>query len=523
MQKTYLFLILLLAILLRVVYLDKFPPSLNWDEVSHAYNAYSLLRTGRDQWGQVLPLVSFRAYGDYPAPINLYFTAPFVLLFGPTDFAARLPHALIGAIGVIPIFAAAYCWSKNFKLALLASLLFAITPWALFPSRAVFQSNWTLFLMSIFLALYLRSSFRLSFLFLGLSLFSYHNARIFIPLFAVFLLVYFRRHLFFILAVLGLSVLILLSPSSLARGNWVGILDPGVISGIEQSRLASSLPAPFPRLIYNRPVYLVNQFVSHLLGYFCPQFLALSGGTQFQYSLPGFGVLLWPEAVFFYLGLILILFKLKSSSPTDKLLLVWLFLAAFPAAVTRDKFAVIRSNLMIPPVVLISAWGLWWSWSQLKTRLRKIYIFAIIISLFIFLDLYMENYFKKYPVNYSQSWQFGYKEVANYVKNHYQDYNQIIITKRYGEPHEFVAFYWPWDPADFQAHASWDFHANWYWINGLDKIKFVVDREMADTVANLPIGKKYLIVSDPDFPTLGRNLTQINFLDNKPAFIIKEL
>ena len=154
MQKTYLFLILILAIFLRVVYLDKFPPSLNWDEVSHAYNAYSLLRTGRDQWGQVLPLVSFRAYGDYPAPINLYFTVPFVFLFGPTDFTARFPHALIGTVGVIPIFAAAYYWRKNFKLALLASLLFAITPWALFPSRAVFQSNWALFLMSIFLILF---------------------------------------------------------------------------------------------------------------------------------------------------------------------------------------------------------------------------------------------------------------------------------------------------------------------------------------------------------------------------------
>lgn len=515
MQKTYLLLILVSAFFLRVFYLDQLPPSLNWDEVSHAYNAYSLLKTGRDQWGQVLPLISFRAYGDYPAPLNLYFTIPFEYLLGPTDFAARLPHALIGALGVIPIFAAAYYWRKNSKLALLAALLFAVTPWTLFPSRAVFQSNWALFLLSLFLALYLRSRYRLSFLFLGLSLFSYHNARILVPLFAIFLLVYFRRHIFSWLIILGLSVFILLSPTTLARGSWVGLLDPGVISGIEQSRIASSLPDPLPRLIYNRPMYLAGQLTSHFLGYFSPRFLAFSGGTQWQYSLPGFGVLLMPQVIFFYLGLILILFKLKSSLPSDKLLLVWLFLAPLAAVITRDEFAVIRSNLMIPPLVLITALGLW--------RLRKAYMFAVLISLLVFLDLYLENYFIEYPVNYSQSWQYGYKEAVRFVKDRYSQYDEIIFTKRYGEPHEFVAFYWPWNPADFQTKVSWDYHANWYWVNSLEKFKFVNDWEMSQTVSLLPAGPKYLIVSSPDNPSSGTLLTQINFLDNKPAFIIKEL
>jgi len=30
---------------------------LNWDEVSHGYNAYSILKTGKDEWGKTFPLI----------------------------------------------------------------------------------------------------------------------------------------------------------------------------------------------------------------------------------------------------------------------------------------------------------------------------------------------------------------------------------------------------------------------------------------------------------------------------------
>jgi len=36
---------------LRLYKIDSNPPALNWDEVSHGYNAFSILRTGADEWG----------------------------------------------------------------------------------------------------------------------------------------------------------------------------------------------------------------------------------------------------------------------------------------------------------------------------------------------------------------------------------------------------------------------------------------------------------------------------------------
>ena len=51
-KKHFLILTLALALVLRVVNLSTNPPELNWDEISMGYTAYSLLETGRDEWGE---------------------------------------------------------------------------------------------------------------------------------------------------------------------------------------------------------------------------------------------------------------------------------------------------------------------------------------------------------------------------------------------------------------------------------------------------------------------------------------
>src|SRR3990170_2555957 len=94
-------LVFVLAALVRVFYLDSLPPALNWDEISHGYNAYSILKTGSDEWGQALPVVNFRAYGDYPLPLNLYMTIPSILVFGLNEFSVRFPHAVLGVFTVV--------------------------------------------------------------------------------------------------------------------------------------------------------------------------------------------------------------------------------------------------------------------------------------------------------------------------------------------------------------------------------------------------------------------------------------
>src|SRR5438094_6592309 len=92
--------ILVLSVFLRFYLLGSNPPSIDWDEASLGYNAYSILKTGADEYGNAFPL-SFRSFDDYKPPVYIYLTVPAVAIFGLNEFAVRLPAAVIGVIAVI--------------------------------------------------------------------------------------------------------------------------------------------------------------------------------------------------------------------------------------------------------------------------------------------------------------------------------------------------------------------------------------------------------------------------------------
>ena len=87
--------VLLIAFVLRISNVDSLPPALNWDEVSHGYNAWSILKTAKDEWGKLFPII-FKAYGDFKLPVYIYVTALFEFVFGLNSWAVRLPSVLAG-------------------------------------------------------------------------------------------------------------------------------------------------------------------------------------------------------------------------------------------------------------------------------------------------------------------------------------------------------------------------------------------------------------------------------------------
>jgi len=85
MKRFWLPAILILAFLVRFVNLNSHPVGFNADEASFGYDAYSILKTCKDQWGNFLPL-TLKSFGDYKAPIYSYLAVPFVAIFGLTPF-----------------------------------------------------------------------------------------------------------------------------------------------------------------------------------------------------------------------------------------------------------------------------------------------------------------------------------------------------------------------------------------------------------------------------------------------------
>src|SRR3989304_1265994 len=128
-------LILILATVLRFWHISQNPPSLYWDEVSLGYNAYSILKTGRDEHGKFLPFTNFAAFGDYKPPGYIYAAVPAIAAFGLNEISVRLPSAFFGVLTVLIAYFLARKIFENERIALFAAFFLAISPWHIQFSR----------------------------------------------------------------------------------------------------------------------------------------------------------------------------------------------------------------------------------------------------------------------------------------------------------------------------------------------------------------------------------------------------
>src|SRR3989344_1739996 len=90
-------LILILAASLRLWRLGSIPPGLTADEASLGYNAYSIINSGRDFWGETFPII-FKSFGDYTPGLYVYLSIPFIAIFGLNEISVRLLSAISGIL-----------------------------------------------------------------------------------------------------------------------------------------------------------------------------------------------------------------------------------------------------------------------------------------------------------------------------------------------------------------------------------------------------------------------------------------
>lgn len=547
LENRLLALIVLLAIALRFYALSANPPAMNWDEISHGYNAYSILKTGRDEWGKFLPTI-FRAYGDYKLPVYIYLTAVSEAVFGLSAFAVRFPSALAGIATVVFTYLLA---KKLFdrKVAAISALLVALEPWSFFLSRGAFEANLAVAFIVAGVYLFLTGLEKHKYLLvaavlMGLSVWTYNSARIFVPLLLITLLLIYKnelaglyRHRSRIIQCALLIILLffvpmfyqLVRPVGQARYGKVAILDVGAIAQINELRARSKYPQVLSRIIYNKATYFASKFAAGYVSHFSPGFLFLRGGTQYQFSIPNRGLLYLIDIPFLLSGTYWLLRKRTKST---LVVLSWLILAPVPSSLTREAPQVLRAITMLPIPMLISALGIIFFLEKIPGNLKLLTTILYSIVVLAFLGSYLRSYFLDYPQNYSWSWQYGYKQAVEYTKANYSMYGKIIVTKKYGEPHEFFLFYWPWSPQKYQSDPGLVrfYQSEWYWVDRFDKFYFVNDWQIpksgsvfvleSKNTVDCAVAKCLLITSPANFPAGWRKLEQINFLDGKGAFEI---
>lgn len=538
-----LILIVLLAFFLRFYRVVDIPPSLNWDEVSIGYNAYSVLKTGKDEWGVFLPL-HFQSYGEFKLPVQIYASIPGIYLFGLNELGLRITPVVYGTLTVLLLYFLGLELFKKRTVGLVAAFLLSISPWHIQLTRASFESSFACFWVVLGI-LFLIKGFRkksylvLSTIFFLISIYTYNTARIFTPLFlgAIFL-IYFRFLMerkkviliAFIVFIIGLLPLIpfTLNGDAGARLKLVSIVnDPGLLPRVNENRGNSELPVPLNRIVHSRYTYIVYYYVRNYLSHFSPDYLFVNGALHKQHHVQNIGQLYLFQAPFLFIGFYL-LFKQKQKFRW--IIVLWIIIAHIPVAIASDSVPHALRNLISNPAYqLLTAFGLYEAFFILKKRKYAYLIIGTIVVIGIYqFQGYLINYYTKYPNLYSKDWQYGYKEVVSYINENKDKYDLVVFTRHYGEPHMFTLFYENYLPEKFQKNPNLVRFETFDWVRVLKFDKYYFPdlgdegTKYSDIVAQNP-DKKLLFIGKPgDFLSDVPILQTIFFLDGQKAFIIVE-
>ncbi|MDO8621137.1 MAG: glycosyltransferase family 39 protein [Candidatus Levybacteria bacterium] len=473
MSKKFIFLfvaILVLAAFLRLYRLNSIPPGVNQDEASIGYTAYSILHTGRDEYGRLFPL-SFQSFGDWKLPVYIYSVVPFVSLLGLSELAVRLPSALVGIISVGLTFFLVRLLFKNNLLAFLTMFLIAIAPWHLHLSRVESESNTAVLFIILGMICFLKSLKAKHWLiipsafFFALTYFTYAGNHVFTTLLVLGLLFIYRSEIkitkiSIIAAVifLGMSSFIFsqtLFGADATKISGIGIFgDPSVVHAqIELPRLEHNNPNSFfARLTHNRVVFGLERFGQNYMNAFSGQFLFVSGGTNKAHNIANFGNMYLVEAPFLFLGLIYLIVLKKGKE--KYLVVLWFFIAPIAASITKDAPHTNRMFAIFPILPLVVAFGLSWAVTEIIDKpWRKLAVVIIAIFFLLNVAIYIDRYYAHFPRDEAQNWGLGYKELNLLLSKPEFSSQKVIMARPQYEPYVYLLFYSIYNPSLYQKQA----------------------------------------------------------------------
>lgn len=435
--------IIFIASILRLWNLDNTPPHLRNDEAALGYNAYSILKTGKDEHGELLPLI-FQSFGDWKMGLYIYLTIPFISMLGLNELSTRLPSAIFGVVTVWLTFKIVLQLFASRKLALMATLVFAISPLLIIFSRGAWEVNVSLTLTMSAIYFFLKavsgkSQFLLSSsFFFGLTLITSHTAKLSTPIIlATLSLAYFKQVKAVPLKLILLSVLIgiiLTIPVGLsfAQGKFTRITTLSIFS------------------YYENPPSIFQAITSRWFNLYSASTLFIKGDTNPQHGAPNSGPFLILDSIFLIAGII----KLIRNGTYQQNIFIWagLLLLSLPSALTIEKVNFERVLPMFVPLLILVSLGINSLWENVEKRYKKsaklifiTFICFYLLNYVYFLDQYFIHGSKK-----NDAWQYGYKQIVEKVTPLQNKYGQIIVQQSLEHPYIFFLFYQKYDPKKYQ-------------------------------------------------------------------------
>lgn len=540
MKTKLLILILGLAAALRLWGLGSIPPHLTPDEASLGYNAYSILKTGKDEYGEKFPMI-FKSFGDDKPGFYVYLTVPSVAAFGLSEFAVRFPSALAGIFSVWLVFLIARRLFDE-RIALAASFVMAVMPWAIYFSRGAWEVNVALTLTLAGIYFFLKSLKETKFIivsaiFFALTLLTYQGAKLSTGIVVVLLAaIYWRKVvryptkqvIFAALCGLIVSAPIFLSLFSGRAGRLTVF---SIFSYPRPKEYTEAFLDEGGEKIGDLNYYLFHSeilnFKRGILGrwfnHFSGRFLFFEGDwPNPRHSAPYQGMLLLSDMALLILGFVALT---KYGAKRGALFVwLWLILAPLPAALSRDAVHAVRSLNTLVSLAILLGFGL--ESLLTKGRITKILFVGAFLAAFVY---FLDAYFVHVPKHNSRYWEYGYKQIVETVTPIQGNYKKIKIQQSFAQPYIYFLFFQRYDPAKYQEQAKLtesEFKGDVGYVTKLDNIEFApidwsVNRGekgtlfVADTIRIPPEDSK----DEGQF----KLIKEIKYLDGNSAFRILEV
>lgn len=469
MIEAFLVIVIAVGAFFRLESLTHLPIALFGDEIDVGYQAWSLITTGRDYMGHLLPTY-IQSLAEWRAPLLMYLTAPFVGILGPTDLAIRLPVALAGIASIYLV----YLLSKSLfssaphtkHLALLSAFLLALTPWHIHYSRAAFEVVPLVFLILLGTYLFLRGKYFASLVPFILTFYTYSTAMVFIPLFLLGLLfiekpmLRLKKNWTRLVLPIILVVPVIYNVFFGAAGNRFNLVsifeDPKIIETVILQRTDPWVSKSLVEVIFHNKYHaILMTFVNNYLTAFSPQFLFISGDPFFRHSISMVGELLIVTFPLLLAGLFFIFKNL--SQKESKVLLLWLLLAPIPGSLTSSGGThATRLFLMVPPLILITSLGCIYLLNFVSKKLFKPTVIISLLLIIFSFAIYYHRYSAHYRYESASLWGYGFKNIFTDLKPLTLKYDKVYINNVFQPSLLLFLFYTQYPPKDFQKNFVTD-------------------------------------------------------------------
>ena len=559
-RKTHLLLlslILLLAGGIRLVDLNQSPPRICVDEASNGYDAYCLLETGTDRWGESWPVfLEGFGRGDYRPALYAYLIVPFVRILGPGELtlATRLPAVIAGVFSILCFYllVARVCDKRT---GLWAAVLLTLSPWHFQISRFGHES--TLVPMFVILLLLLADLSGISFkgadrekylrgglksgwviafaVVAALSLYSYGTMKLFLPAMLIAGGYLYRKQLIECarnkksrqtLLVAGLVFAVVVAPMA-----W------GTITRWSQvnARAMSQSLLHQDQLVVDSLLDIGRQYASH----FGATWLFTRGDQSVLQSVYTVGQLNWYMIILVPAGLI-VMWRKRRENRVFGLLLAWLLLYPIASATTLGAPHALRAACGIGVFQWIGAIGISEILAFKRLTLKpakQIVCSVILLGLTVNGGWFLQQYFYQWAHHPYMKAVIGSDlvDAIDFLRTRWRDYDRVFISDHESGEHMWTAmqpyikvlFYLPVEPEEFRGwekeityrEGEKDFHD----VRSMGPFVLSMSREvLADQFRNRP-HEKVLMVARPGDIGGGRLLTTIRDSRGEIRFQIVEV